>query len=158
MVNAYVPNSGAELARLEARVEIWELAMVEYINALKARGKPVLYCGDLNVAHEEIDLWGNHASNAKSAGYHPRERAAMSALLSECSLCDTFRQRAGSNAREFSYFSYRNGAREANKGWRLDYVLAPSPSNSSSIVDAFILRDVQGSDHVPIGLTWSPSK
>ena len=151
VVNAYAPNSGDGLKRLEPRIDIWERAIKAHIKRLEATGKPVLYCGDMNVAHEEIDLWGNHAQNAKSAGYTPRERAAMSELLRDCDLVDTFRAFKGPNAREFSYWSYRGGARAAGKGWRLDYILAPAKL-SPNIVDAYILPNVMGSDHAPVGV------
>jgi len=151
VVNAYVPNSGDGLKRLEPRIDIWERAIKAHIKKLEATGKPVVYCGDMNVAHEEIDLWGNHAQNAKSAGYTPQERAAMSELLRDCDLVDTFRAFKGPNAREFSYWSYRGGARAAGKGWRLDYILAPARL-SPNIVDAYILPNVTGSDHAPVGV------
>ena len=151
VVNAYVPNSGDGLKRLEPRIDIWERAIKAHIKKLEATGKPVVYCGDMNVAHEEIDLWGNHAQNAKSAGYTPQERAAMSELLRDCDLVDTFRAFKGPNAREFSYWSYRGGARAAGKGWRLDYILAPAKL-SPNIVDAYILPNVTGSDHAPVGV------
>ena len=151
VVNAYAPNSGDGLKRLEPRIDIWERAIKAHIKRLEATGKPVLYCGDMNVAHEEIDLWGNHAQNAKSAGYTPQERAAMSELLRDCDLVDTFRAFKGPNAREFSYWSYRGGARAAGKGWRLDYILAPARL-SPNIVDAYILPNVTGSDHAPVGV------
>jgi len=150
VVNAYVPNSGADLKRLPERVEVWERAIREHVRALESRGKPVIYCGDLNVAHEEIDLWGRHAENSKSAGFTPEERAAMTRLLQECDLVDTFRAHRP-DARAFTYWSYRAGARENNRGWRLDYILA-SRRLADSIVDAYALPDVLGSDHCPVGL------
>lgn len=150
VVNAYVPNSGADLKRLPERVEVWERAIREHVRALESRGKAVIYCGDLNVAHEEIDLWGRHAENSKSAGFTPEERAAMTRLLDECDLVDTFRAHRP-DARAFTYWSYRAGAREKNRGWRLDYILA-SRRLADSIVDAYALPDVLGSDHCPVGL------
>ena len=150
VVNAYVPNSGADLKRLPERVEVWERAIREHVRALESRGKAVIYCGDLNVAHEEIDLWGRHAENSKSAGFTPEERAAMTRLLEECDLVDTFRAHRP-DARAFTYWSYRAGAREKNRGWRLDYILA-SRRLADSIVDAYALPDVLGSDHCPVGL------
>jgi len=151
VVNAYVPNSGADLKRLDDRVDVWERAMRAHLLSLRSRGKPVIYCGDLNVAHEDVDLWGRHKENAKSAGFTPRERACMTALLSECDLVDTFREFKGPDARAFTYWSYRGGAREKNRGWRLDYVLA-SASTRDRILDAWTLPDVLGSDHCPIAV------
>jgi len=147
---AYAPNSGAELARLRARCDGWEPSVRRRLNELRAStGKPIIYCGDLNVAHEEIDLWGRHAANSKSAGFTPDERAAMTKLLDECSLVDTFRA-LHPNERAYSFWSYRARARELDRGWRLDYVLADS---SLRVVDAFTLPDVLGSDHCPVGAT-----
>lgn len=151
VVNAYVPNSGADLKRLDDRVDVWERAMRAHLLSLRSRGKPVIYCGDLNVAHEDVDLWGRHKENAKSAGFTPRERACMTALLYECDLVDTFREFKGPDARAFTYWSYRGGAREKNRGWRLDYVLA-SASTRDRILDAWTLPDVLGSDHCPIAV------
>ena len=151
LVNAYVPNSGADLKRLDDRVDVWERAMRAHLLSLRSRGKPVIYCGDLNVAHEDVDLWGRHKENAKSAGFTPRERACMTTLLSECDLVDTFREFKGPDARAFTYWSYRGGAREKNRGWRLDYVLA-SASTRDRILDAWTLPDVLGSDHCPIAV------
>ena len=161
VVNAYVPNSGADLKRLDARVDAWERAMRAYINNLQSggsgenhpAGKPVVYCGDLNVAHEDVDLWGRHAENAKSAGFTPRERAAMSTLLTECDMIDTYRTLHGPNAQAFTYWSYRGGARAKNRGWRLDYVLA-SASLRRRVEDAYALPDVLGSDHCPVGVVF----
>jgi exodeoxyribonuclease III len=96
---------------------------------LEARGKPVVYCGDLNVAHTPLDLWGNHAAAAKGAGYTPEERAAFGGLLvgsktgGGLGLVDSFRS-LHPDATAYSYFSYRGGARPKNRGWRLDYCLA----------------------------------
>ena len=160
VVNAYVPNSGADLKRLDARVDAWERAMRAYINNLQSGsgsgdkpGKPVVYCGDLNVAHEDVDLWGRHAENAKSAGFTPRERAAMSTLLTECDMVDTYRTVHGPHAQAFTYWSYRGGARAKNRGWRLDYVLA-SASLRTRVKDAYALPDVLGSDHCPVGVVF----
>lgn len=162
VVNAYVPNSGADLKRLDARVDAWERAMRAYINKLQSGsgsssgdkpGKPVVYCGDLNVAHEDVDLWGRHAENAKSAGFTPRERAAMSTLLTECEMVDTYRTLHGPHAQAFTYWSYRGGARAKNRGWRLDYVLA-SASLRTRVKDAYALPDVLGSDHCPVGVVF----
>ena len=155
VVNAYVPNSGADLKRLDDRVDVWERAMREHISSLRTRGKPVIYCGDLNVAHEDVDLWGRHKENASSAGFTPRERACMTTLLSECDLIDTFREFNGPDARAFTYWSYRGGAREKNRGWRLDYVLA-SASTRDRLLDAWTLPDVLGSDHCPVAVRLRP--
>jgi exodeoxyribonuclease-3 len=150
VVNAYAPNSGADLKRLSERVDVWERAIRAHVRALEARGKPVIYCGDLNVAHEAIDLWGRHAENEKSAGFTREERDAMTRLLDECALIDTFRAHRP-DAQAFTYWSYRAGAREKNRGWRLDYILA-SARLRDAVVDAYALPDVLGSDHCPVGV------
>ena len=150
VVSAYVPNSGAELKRLRERTETWERAMRAHLCELK-KAKPVIYCGDLNVAHEEIDLWGRHKENAKSAGFTPEERSAMSTLLSECELVDSFRHKHP-DKRAYTYWSYRGRARELDRGWRLDYVLVDRRL-ADSIVDAEIYPDVTGSDHCPVSVT-----
>ena len=156
VVGAYVPNSGAELKRLAPRTNAWDPAMARYLRALEAK-KPVVYCGDLNVAAREIDLWGNHAANQKSAGFTPEERDAFArhyvgdgGLDKPKPFVDTFRK-THPNASAYSWFSYRGGARRANRGWRIDYVLI-SDTPELVVHDAYIRGDVGGSDHVPVGV------
>ena len=156
VVGAYVPNSGAELKRLAPRTNAWDPAMARYLRALEAK-KPVVYCGDLNVAAREIDLWGNHRANQKSAGFTPQERDAFARHYvgdggvrgQPKPFVDTFRA-VHPTASAYSWFSYRGGARRANRGWRIDYVLA-SDTPELVVHDAYIRGDVGGSDHVPVG-------
>ena len=156
VVGAYVPNSGAELKRLAPRTNAWDPSAARYLRALEAK-KPVVYCGDLNVAAREIDLWGNHAANQKSAGFTPEERDAFArhyvgdgGLDKPKPFVDTFRK-THPNASAYSWFSYRGGARRANRGWRIDYVLI-SDTPELVVHDAYIRGDVGGSDHVPVGV------
>lgn len=160
VVGAYCPNSGEGLARLRARTESWDPRMAAYLTSLQASGdggKPVVYCGDLNVANEPIDLWGNHAANSLASGYTPEERDSFKRLLlgpigdGGAGLVDTFREAHGADAKAFTYFSYRAGARPRNRGWRIDYALV-SESLRGEVHDAFIRGDVGGSDHCPIGV------
>lgn len=159
VVGAYCPNSGEGLARLRARTKEWDPRMSAYLSSLQASagGKPVVYCGDLNVANEPIDLWGNHAANSLASGYTPQERDSFKRLLlgpirdGGAGLVDTFREAHGTEAKAFTYFSYRAGARPRNRGWRIDYALV-SESLRGEVHDAFIRGDVGGSDHCPIGV------
>ena len=128
VVGAYVPNSGDGLKRLDARVNAWDPAMAAYLRALESRGKPVVFCGDLNVARAEIDLWGRHRENARAPGFTPEERESFASLLvgdrtgGGLGMVDTFRHTHPSAA-AYSWWSYRGGARDKNRGWRIDYVL-----------------------------------
>jgi exodeoxyribonuclease-3 len=168
VVGAYVPNSGAELARLGARTNAWDPSAARYLRALEAK-KPVVYCGDLNVAARDVDVWGNHRANAKSAGFTKEERDAFArhyvgggvenALDSNARdtqkpnpkpFVDTFRF-THPDASAYSWFSYRGGARNKNRGWRIDYVLA-SDTPELVVHDAYIRGDVGGSDHCPVGV------
>ena len=159
VVGAYVPNSGAELKRLAPRTNAWDPAMARYLRALEAK-KPVVYCGDLNVAAREIDLWGNHRANQKSAGFTPQERDAFARHYvgdggvrgQPKPFVDTFRA-VHPTASAYSWFSYRGGARRANRGWRIDYVLA-SDTPELVVHDAYIRGDVGGSDHCPVGAVF----
>ena len=146
LVGAYVPNSGEELKRLPFRME-YEEKMRAYLLSLAQR-KPIVYTGDMNVAHEEIDL-KNPDSNHKSAGFTDEERTAFSALLS-AGFVDTFRYLHGQEV-AYSWWSYRFRSREKNIGWRIDYFLA-SPVLLGRIKESSILSDVMGSDHCPIEL------
>lgn len=151
VVGAYVPNSGEGYPpkRLNFRIQQWEAAVRKHLKTLAAK-KPVIYCGDLNVCHEALDLWGNHGPNSKGAGYTPEERQAFSKLLKENALVDSFRHRHP-NVRAFTYWSYRFNAKAKNNGWRLDYCLV-SDSVVARLHDAFMLPSVKGSDHCPIGI------
>ncbi len=148
-VTAYVPNAQDGLKRIEYRTA-FEDAMRAYLVSLSKDG-PVIYCGDLNVAHQEIDL-KNPGPNRGSAGFSDEERGLFSDLLSS-GFSDTFRVKYPDLAGAYSWWSYRFHAREHNAGWRIDYFLVRS-SDEARIVDALIYKDVTGSDHCPVGLLW----
>lgn len=147
LVNVYTPNSQNELARLDYRVGTWDPAFREHCVRLAAR-KPVIFCGDLNVAHQEIDL-ANPASNRRNAGFTDEERAGFSALL-DAGFCDSFRV-FNQQPRQYSWWSYRAGARARNVGWRIDY-FGVSTALRGSMKAAWIRPEVQGSDHCPVGV------
>ncbi len=142
----YTPNAQRELARLDYRMA-WEDALRAYILKLDAQ-KPVIYCGDLNVAHEEIDL-KNPKTNHFSAGFSDEERGKMTELLS-AGFTDTFRALYPDRV-AYSWWSYMYHAREKNVGWRIDYVIV-SDRLFDKVRDSFILADVMGSDHCPVGV------
>lgn len=145
-VCAYVPNSKEGLARLSFRME-WEELLKKHLCALDQK-KPVIYTGDLNVAHEEIDI-KNPASNHKNAGFSDEEREKMTQLLAS-GFQDTFRALYPQEVK-YSWWSYRFHAREKNAGWRIDYFLV-SDRLMDQVKDSLIYDTVQGSDHCPIGL------
>ena len=147
LVNVYTPNSQDGLRRLGYRMA-WEDAFRAYLLELDAI-KPVIVCGDLNVAHEEIDL-KNPRSNRQNPGFSDEERAKFSQLLS-AGFTDTFRFLYPDLAGAYSWWSYRFHARENNAGWRIDYFLA-SNRLQERIVSAAIHADVFGSDHCPVSL------
>ena len=142
----YTPNAQRELARLDYRMK-WEYALRDYIMSLDAK-KPVIYCGDLNVAHEEIDL-KNPKTNHFSAGFSDEERGKFTELL-QSGFCDTFRTLYPEKA-EYSWWSYMYHAREKNVGWRIDYFVV-SERVMDKVKDSRIFTDIMGSDHCPIGL------
>ena len=150
MVTCYTPNSQRELARLSYRME-WEDAFQNYIRTLDER-KPVILCGDLNVAHQEIDL-KNPKSNHHNAGFSDEEREKMTAFL-DSGFTDTFRYFYPDLKDAYSWWSYMFHAREKNVGWRIDYFLS-SKRLDQQLTDAAIHTTVQGSDHCPIELTIS---
>ncbi|HHV50641.1 MAG TPA: exodeoxyribonuclease III [Candidatus Avimonas sp.] len=147
MVTVYTPNSQRELARLDYRLE-WEEAFLSYLVSLD-REKPVVVCGDLNVAHREIDL-KNPDSNRNNAGFTDQERQAFSNLLSK-GFTDTFRALYPDKTGAYTWWSYMFNARKNNAGWRIDYFLV-SDRLAENIEDALIYSDVYGSDHCPVGL------
>ena len=147
LVNCYTPNSKRELERLDYRM-IWEDEIRAYLKELD-KTKPVVYCGDLNVAHNEIDL-KNPSSNHHNAGFTEEERSKMTALLNE-GFIDTFRYKYPEKTGAYSWWSYMFHARENNAGWRIDYFIV-SDSIKDKIEDAKILSDVMGSDHCPVEL------
>lgn len=145
VVNVYTPNSQSELARLDYRLQ-WEKDFLDFVKALDAH-KPVVVCGDLNVAHCEIDL-ANPKSNRNNPGFTDAERAAMDRLL-EAGLVDTFRYLHPEARGAYSWWSYRGQARARNIGWRIDYVLA-SRRLVPGLRAASIHPEVTGSDHCPV--------
>ncbi len=147
IVTVYTPNSQNELARLSYRME-WEDAFREYLLRLDER-KPVVVCGDLNVAHTEMDL-KNPATNRRNAGFTDEEREKLTALL-ESGFCDTFRLLYPDVTGAYSWWSYRFHARENNAGWRIDYFLV-SKRLAERVRGASIHSDIFGSDHCPVGL------
>lgn len=147
LVNVYTPNSQQELARLSYRME-WEDAFREYLVKLDAQ-KPVIVCGDMNVAHSEIDL-KNPKTNRRNAGFTDEERGKMTELL-DAGFLDSFRYLYPDKEGVYSWWSYRFKAREKNAGWRIDYFLV-SNKLEGRIQDSFIRTDVFGSDHCPVGL------
>lgn len=150
MVTVYTPNSQNELARLPYRMG-WEEAFKEYLKKLDEK-KPVIVCGDLNVAHKEIDL-KNPKTNQKNAGFTIEERTKFSELL-ENGFTDTFRYFYPDMVEIYSWWSYRFKAREKNAGWRIDYFLTSS-SLDERLVGAKIHTEVLGSDHCPVELEIS---
>lgn len=150
VVTTYVPNSGNALKRLDYR-EGWDVAMQNYLKSLDAK-KPVIWCGDLNVAHQEIDIARPKSNYNKTAGYTQAEIDGMTRLL-DSGFVDTFRE-AHPDEVKYSWWSYRGGAREKNIGWRLDYFVI-SERLKDKVEEAFILNEVEGSDHCPVGLVLS---
>ncbi|MFR5951969.1 MAG: exodeoxyribonuclease III [Clostridia bacterium] len=147
MVNIYTPNSKRELERLDYR-QLWEDEIRAYLLKLK-ENKPVVMCGDLNVAHEEIDL-KNPKTNRKNAGFTDEERAKMTELLN-AGFVDTYRYKYPEVEGKYSWWSYMFHAREKNAGWRIDYFIV-SENLKDKIEDAKILDDIYGSDHCPVEL------
>ena len=144
-VNVYTPNSQRGLLRLDYRMT-WEDAFRGYLNNFS---KPVVVCGDLNVAHKEIDLT-HPKPNVKNAGFTPEERAKMTELLAS-GYIDTFRHLYPDKKEAYSWWSYMGQARQKNVGWRIDYFLV-SESLADAIKEATIHPDIHGSDHCPVGL------
>ena len=147
LVNCYTPNSKRELERLDYRM-IWEDEFRKYLLKLNET-KPVVMCGDLNVAHEEIDL-KNPKTNRRNAGFTDEERNKMTELLNS-GFTDTFRYLYPDKTGMYSWWSYMFKAREKNAGWRIDYFIV-SKSVEERIKESYIFSDVMGSDHCPVGL------
>jgi exodeoxyribonuclease-3 len=152
LVNVYAPNSQSELARLDIRMK-WEDAFRSYL-AFLDREKPVVICGDMNVAHNEIDI-KNARSNRMNAGFTDQERAKFTELLSS-GYADTFR-RLYPDRTAYTWWSYMFNARAKNVGWRLDYFLV-SERLMRSVEDSLIYTDVMGSDHCPVGIILTSGK
>lgn len=148
VVNVYTPNSQHGLLRLDYRLG-WEDAILSYVRALD-RQKPVILCGDLNVAHAEIDL-RNPRANLKNSGFTPEERDKMSRFLAS-GFVDSFRYFYPDRTGSYSWWSYRTNCRERNIGWRIDYFIV-SKRLAPKLQGAAILSDILGSDHCPVELT-----
>lgn len=151
LVCVYVPNSKADLSRLPYRHTEWDPGLLAYLKKLEEK-KPVILCGDLNVAHQAIDL-ENPEANHFCAGFTKEEREGIHKLL-EAGFIDTFRHFYPNKSKAYTWWSYRSQARARNCGWRIDYFLS-SASLQNKLKDAFILEDVHGSDHAPVGLNLS---
>lgn len=152
-VDVYTPNSQRELLRLDYRMK-WEEAFLGYLKKLDGQ-KPVIVCGDMNVAHREIDL-KNPKTNRRNAGFTDEERECMTRLLSN-GFTDTFRYLYPDREDAYTWWSYMANARARNIGWRIDYFLC-SDRIAEAIVDCEILPEVMGSDHCPVRLTIDEEK
>ena len=150
VVNVYVPNSGNELKRLGYR-QAWDKDFFDFLKNLE-KTKPVIVCGDLNVAHKDIDLARPKPNYNKSAGFMQEEIDGMD-RYTEGGLVDTFRHFFPEDTEKYSWWSYRGGARSKNVGWRLDYFLV-SESYLPLVNKAYILNDVMGSDHCPVAIEF----
>ena len=146
-VTVYVPNSGGQLLRLDYRIS-WDKAFLQFLKNLE-RSKPVIVCGDFNVAHQPIDLKNPKANYNKSAGYMQQEIDGLDNYLNS-GFIDTYREFYPDSI-AYSWWSYRFNARAKNIGWRIDYFLSSS-SIKNQIKDAFILDQMMGSDHCPVGI------
>jgi len=147
LINTYVPNVKRDLSRMDYRME-WEDKFLEYVAFLELV-KPVIICGDFNVAHEEVDI-KNAKANIGNAGFTFEERDKFSRLL-DYGLIDTFRYLNPEGYDNYTWWSYMKGVRERNIGWRIDYFLI-SKSLRDSLIGATIYKDVYGSDHCPVGI------
>jgi len=147
LVNVYTPNSQRELMRLDYRMR-WEDDFREFLRSLDA-SKPVIVCGDLNCAHKEIDI-KNAKSNERNAGFTIEERNKMT-LLHEAGFTDFYRRLNPDKHDAYTWWSYMPGVREKNVGWRIDYFIG-SERLTEKVRDAFILPEIYGSDHCPVGL------
>lgn len=147
LLTVYTPNSGGELMRLNFRCGTWDVKFSKFINQLD---KPVIVCGDLNVAKEEIDL-ENPDDNHFSPGFTDDERRGIDNLMNENDLVDTFRHFYPDLKKAYSWWSYRALSRPRNVGWRIDYFLV-SKKLLSRVKSAFIFKNILGSDHAPVGI------
>ena len=147
LLNVYVPNSGEALARLDYR-QTWDVEFLAYCQQLQSK-KPLIACGDFNVAHQEIDIARPKPNYNKSAGYTQVEIDGFSRFV-DSGLVDTFRHKHPDTV-AYSWWSYRAGARVKNVGWRIDYVLT-SETLVDKVKQAFILPEISGSDHCPVGI------
>lgn len=145
LVTVYTPNSQDDLRRLPYRHQEWDIDFLNYVNDLQKR-KPVIFCGDLNVAHKEVDL-ANPKTNTKSAGFTPQERTSFDKII-ESGFVDSFRH-FNQEPQHYTWWSYRTAARERNVGWRIDYFCV-SEALVPKLKAASILPGVHGSDHCPV--------
>ena len=150
LVHVYTPNSGQKLKRLDYRVKKWDVAFRKYIKSL-GKKKEVVVCGDLNVAHHEIDI-ANPKGNLRNSGFTIEERNSFDLLLKEAKLIDTYRSLNPENV-EYSFWTYMFNARKKNKGWRIDYFLV-TKKFMKKVKKSKILTEVLGSDHAPILLKF----
>lgn len=148
VVNVYTPNSQRELTRLDYRIRDWTPAFISFLTDLERR-KPVIFCGDMNVAHREIDL-ARPRENTRNAGFTVEEREAFDRVI-DAGFVDSFR-RFESKGGHYTWWSYQSAARERNIGWRIDYVCV-SNAIAPALQSAFIQPEVTGSDHCPVGIT-----
>ena len=146
LLHVYTPNSGQGLNRLEFRTKEWDRAFENYINKLQ-ESKPVIVCGDLNVARNDIDI-ARPKTNHKTAGFTKEERESFEKIIKNCDMIDSFRMK-NSETIKYSFWSYMRNAREKNIGWRLDYFMV-SKKIENKIKKSDILEDIMGSDHAPI--------
>lgn len=147
LINVYTPNSKNDLSRLSFRQKVWDVAFLKYLKKME-QNKPVIVCGDFNVAHKEIDL-KNPKTNSRSAGFTEEEREGIENYIS-AGFIDTFRE-FEKEGDHYTWWSYRSAARSRNVGWRIDYFLI-SKALRPRLKDAFIHSDVMGSDHCPVGI------
>ena len=147
LVNVYTPNSKRDLSRLPYRIKEWDIDFLSHLKKLEVK-KPVIFCGDLNVAHKEIDLT-NPSTNRKNHGFTDEERAGFTHLI-KAGFLDTFREFTDEGG-HYSWWSQMAGCRARNIGWRIDYVLI-SKSLRPYLKDSFILSKILGSDHCPVGI------
>lgn len=148
LFNVYFPNGQKDEERLAYKLEFYD-RFLDYCQALRSKGKKIIICGDVNTAHRPIDL-KNPKSNEKTSGFLPIERAWIDKLI-EHGYIDTFRHVHGDKEDQYSWWSYRFSARSKNVGWRIDYFFI-SEDLCESLEDAFILHDIIGSDHCPVGI------
>lgn len=149
VITVYTPNAQNELARLDYRMQ-WDRDFLNYVSELQQK-KPVIVCGDLNVAHKPLDIKNDKSNYNKSPGYTQKEIDGMDALI-KAGFVDSFRQ-FYPDQEKFSWWSFRANARARNIGWRIDYFLV-SQALAPKLADAFILDDVEGSDHCPVGILF----
>ena len=145
LVASYVPNAGRGLTRLDYRVEKWDVDLAKYLEGLKVK-KGVIWCGDLNVAHKDIDIYKQKGME-RCAGFTPQERKNFGKFLKQ-GWVDTFRH-FNPGVKKFSYFSLRSDARAQNRGWRLDYFVV-NKELLPNVISSEILSEIEGSDHVPL--------